>query len=39
MKERLVVKLRVTQKICDDIVREGIDEAITDVASEKYRFD
>ena len=38
LKEKLAVKERVAQDVCNDIVREGVDEAIKDVARDQHRF-
>ena len=37
LKEKLAMKERVAQNVCDDIVQEGVDEEIKDVAREQHR--
>ena len=37
LKEKLAMQERVAQNICDDIVQEGVDEEIKDVAWEQHR--
>ena len=37
LKEKLAMQERVAQTVCDDIMREGVDEHIKDVAREQHR--